>query len=382
MANNKSIKILRGTNAKVYEHRNDVLEYGQLLYNADKNYITIGGASGTTKMNAQPIYVRRLQGIFSDGTTISGDTYSDANGYYIKGDSSTDGLVIYSSKGIKLNGQTTFNTNPIITSTIAANSNTNIAATTAWVRTASGNTTLNAATTTTLQTSRTIDGVIFNGSANIIHYGTCSTAAATAAKVATITGFSLSSGAKVVIKFSNANTASSPTLNINSTGAKSIYRNRVALTSTASWLAGAFVEFVYDGTQFNVVADSSRATRANRLNNDSLVGSTTQPIYFTADGVPAAITGNIANSTTGNAATATKLATGRTIRTQLASTTAPSFDGSSNITPGVTGILPVSNGGTGQTSLSSVTVGQSDKIKIGSTYYTLSFSNNILTFSS
>lgn len=42
-----------------------------------------------------------------------------------------------------------------------------------------------------------------------------------------------------------------------------------------------------------------------------------------------------------------KLATARTIRTNLASTSTASFDGSANISPGVTGILPVANGGTG-----------------------------------
>jgi hypothetical protein len=52
----------------------------------------------------------------------------------------------------------------------------------------------------------------------------------------------------------------------------------------------------------------------------------------------------------GNAATATKLQTSRTIRTNLASTSTASFDGSANITPGVTGTLGVANGGTGVTS--------------------------------
>lgn len=52
-------------------------------------------------------------------------------------------------------------------------------------------------------------------------------------------------------------------------------------------------------------------------------------------------------STTGNAASATKLSTARTIRTNLASTSAASFNGTTNITPGVTGVLPVANGGTG-----------------------------------
>ena len=48
-------------------------------------------------------------------------------------------------------------------------------------------------------------------------------------------------------------------------------------------------------------------------------------------------------NTTGSAAT---LTTGRTIQTNLASTSAATFNGSANITPGVTGTLPVANGGT------------------------------------
>lgn len=52
---------------------------------------------------------------------------------------------------------------------------------------------------------------------------------------------------------------------------------------------------------------------------------------------------------TGNAGSATVLATARTIQTNLASTSAASFNGSANTTPGVTGILPITNGGTGNT---------------------------------
>lgn len=51
----------------------------------------------------------------------------------------------------------------------------------------------------------------------------------------------------------------------------------------------------------------------------------------------------------GNANTATKLATARTITANLASSTAGSFDGSANITVGVTGTLPIAKGGTGAT---------------------------------
>ena len=55
----------------------------------------------------------------------------------------------------------------------------------------------------------------------------------------------------------------------------------------------------------------------------------------------------------GNAETATKLATSRTIRTNLASTSTASFDGSANVTPGVTGVLGFSNGGTNSSGTSS-----------------------------
>lgn len=48
-----------------------------------------------------------------------------------------------------------------------------------------------------------------------------------------------------------------------------------------------------------------------------------------------------------------KLTTARTIQTKLDSTSSASFDGSANITPGVTGTLPVANGGTGKSTLAS-----------------------------
>ncbi len=57
-----------------------------------------------------------------------------------------------------------------------------------------------------------------------------------------------------------------------------------------------------------------------------------------------------ANGIKGNAGSATKLATARTIQTNLASTSTASFNGTANITPGVTGVLPVANGGTGSAS--------------------------------
>lgn len=44
MANNKSIQILRGTNAAIV-NSNETLLPGQLLYNTTKRYLTVGGGA-------------------------------------------------------------------------------------------------------------------------------------------------------------------------------------------------------------------------------------------------------------------------------------------------------------------------------------------------
>ena len=68
---------------------------------------------------------------------------------------------------------------------------------------------------------------------------------------------------------------------------------------------------------------------------------------LTATTFKGALSGNATSAT--SAASATKLATARTIRTNLGSTSTASFNGTANITPGVTGTLPIANGGTGAT---------------------------------
>lgn len=83
-------------------------------------------------------------------------------------------------------------------------------------------------------------------------YGYCETAAATAAKVVDMTGFKLYTGVTIFIKFKERNTASNPTLNVNGTGAKNIYRygtTRPGTTDAANgWPAGAVLAFTYDGS--------------------------------------------------------------------------------------------------------------------------------------
>ena len=78
------------------------------------------------------------------------------------------------------------------------------------------------------------------------------------------------------------------------------------------------------------------------------------------------------NTFNGNAKTADKLTTSRTIRTNLASTSTASFDGSADITPGVTGTLPVANGGTGLTSLDTFVRTTGDQTIAGEKTFTTS----------
>ena len=103
-----------------------------------------------------------------------------------------------------------------------------------------------------LSSAPTIDGVAFDGSSNIIHYGTCSTAAATAAKVVQCDGFQLVTGARIAVKFSHSNTAASPTLNVNGTGAKRLCKYGTSYVGN-DWHDDEVVEFVYDGTQYQMV---------------------------------------------------------------------------------------------------------------------------------
>ena len=90
------------------------------------------------------------------------------------------------------------------------------------------------------------------GNTPIAHtlYGTCGTDAATAAKTVSLSNFDkLLDGVTIKIKFTYANTVNSPTLNINSTGAKAIQKaSGTAVAAADSWKAGQVVSFTYDNT--------------------------------------------------------------------------------------------------------------------------------------
>lgn len=136
--------------------------------------------------------------------------------------------------------------------------------------------------------TKVINSLTFGSGTYVITlpYATCSTAAATQAKVATITpgsNFSLETGARVSVKFDAANSASSPTLNVNQSGAKTIRFRGASLTSSLFyWAAGSVVDFVYDGTYWNMTGSPHSNTRYT-LSSFGITASATELNY--TDGV-------------------------------------------------------------------------------------------------
>lgn len=117
----------------------------------------------------------------------------------------------------------------------------------------------NAGTATKLATAQNINGISFDGSANRTNFAVCSTAAATAAKTVSCTGFTLITGAEITVFFNTTNTAANPTLNVNNTGAKPIFYRGSAIY--AGYLAAPRIyTFRYTGSAYSLVGDVNTNT--------------------------------------------------------------------------------------------------------------------------
>lgn len=222
-----------------------------------------------------------------------------------------------------------------------------------------------------LTNTRKIDGVNFNGTADITHYAECSTAAGTAAKTVSLTGFNLVSGARIAVKFTVTNTAASPTLNVGGTGAKAIMYRGSAI-SAGYLAANRIYEFIYDGTDWELVGDldtnttysagagltlsgtqfkhsnSITAGTAKGDDNKTLTfgGTFTIPTvtydaqgHITGKGTTTMTMPATPTSVSGNAGSATKLATARNFSIGGAATAAAvSFNGTADVAFNVTAL--------------------------------------------
>ena len=182
-------------------------------------------------------------------------------------------------------------------------------------------------------------------------FGTCGTAAATAAKTVSVTSgtFALEAGSRVTVKFTYTNTADSPTLNVNSTGAKNIFHRGAQITTGANkgLLIGA-VDFVYDGTQWHLIGDTQYAA------STTSIGSASTGTAIAADDITAWTT---------NTPTAV---TSKTVVTGGSTTDVPNISKKTVVTAATAatasyanGVLTISNGSV--TTGDSVTVGTAIK---------------------
>jgi hypothetical protein len=183
----------------------------------------------------------------------------------------------------------------------------------------------NANTATKLQTVRTINGVSFDGTANIT--------------IADSTKLPIAGG----IMTGDLTLKGNPTADLMA-ATKKYVDDSVASVGGGDVLAAGNNSFTGANTFQNLVT---------MVGGVVFTSGTTTLAWKNATQIVATIN---ASTYTGNSATATKLATARTITANLASSTAGSFDGSANITVGVTGTLPIANGGTGLTSAPSMLV--------------------------
>lgn len=183
----------------------------------------------------------------------------------------------------------------------------------------------NAKTATKLETARTINGVSFDGTANI----TITDSTKLPIAGGTMTGDLILKG--------------NPTADLMA-ATKKYVDDSIASVGGGDVSAAGNNSFTGANTFQNLVTMVGGAVFTSR---------TTTLAWKNATQTVATIN---ASTYTGNSATATKLATARTITANLASGTAGSFDGSANVTVGVTGTLPIANGGTGLTSAPSMLV--------------------------
>lgn len=105
---------------------------------------------------------------------------------------------------------------------------------------------------------------------DVITYAECPTPAATVAKVVAADNFRLVPGVQFRVKFSEANTAANPTLNIGGTGALPIVYDGRAASATNSWEAGEVVLVYYDGTSWQGAE--------NKIDAQDIIGTILQVI--------------------------------------------------------------------------------------------------------
>lgn len=135
-------------------------------------------------------------------------------------------------------------------------------------------------------------GEKYNWNTGSTWYGTCTTSASTTAKSVTLARGTLNftAGAKIAVKFSYTNTASAPTLTVNSTTKNIKYIDADGNVSTPLiwWNAGDVVEFTYDGTQWLMQPTMQMlfSGQGTKIPRESIYSTTEKVVGCWTDGRP------------------------------------------------------------------------------------------------
>ena len=202
----------------------------------------------------------------------------------------------------------------------------------------------NATTATTLATARTINGVSFDGSANVTTL--------TAGTGVSVSGTAVSIGQAVATTDDVTFADVAATGNVTITGNLDVNGTTTTLDSTNSTITDRLIELgngttgtpandmglVFErGSSDNAFIGWDESADKFLVGTGSFTGASTGDLTVTTGTLVANLEGNVTGNVTGNADTATALATGRTIgMTGDVVWTSASFDGSGNVTGSAT----------------------------------------------
>ena len=251
------------------------------------------------------------------GATTLGSTLNVTNGVTLGSTLDVTGATTLKST-LNVTGATTLNSNlSVVGSTTLSDTLTGtiIVATTGFT----GELTGNAATATKLKTARTINGTSFDGSADI------TTAKWGTSRIITLGVTGKNYDGSVNISWSLAEIGALPLTGGTMSGNLNFSNSNGAIT----WNNGTYHQ------RIQTIDDSTTNTNVFEFQQSSNSGSSFTTLFSIKDNgeaVASKFTGSFSGALTGNADTASKLATARTITLSGSVTGSASFDGSSNIT--------------------------------------------------
>lgn len=249
------------TNGAGYITSSALNGYATQTWVGQQGYLTSTSLNGyaTEQWVGQQGYLTGITS--SDVTTALGYTpynSSNPNGY-----TSNIGTVTSVNNVSPVNGNVTLSIPSEVTETTVSNwgftKNVGTVTSVNNVSPVNGNVSLTIPDTSNLA-DKDLSNLSNTGKTKLDWYGTSSTGASTQEKVVSCTGFVLTEGVSIRVKFTNSQSYNgNPTLNVNGTGALSVKAYGTTNAGRYYWRAGEVVSFTYDGTNW-IIEDGVTAT--------------------------------------------------------------------------------------------------------------------------